>query len=135
MRTNTVALTAVCLFVCFTLASLALAQEGHPMSGSWVGDWGLTPAQRNRVVVLLDWTGSALVGTINPGPNAIPVRVATVNPKDWSLHMEADTKDAQGRAVAYVIDGKIDDVESYNRSIAGTWRVDGREGTFSITRQ
>ncbi len=135
MKTSTVALTAVSLIVCFTLASLAFAQEGHPMSGSWVGDWGPTQAQRNRVVVVLDWTGSALVGTINPGPNAIPVRVATVNPRDWSLHMEADAKDAQGRAVTYVIDGKIDDVQSYNRTIAGTWRVGGAEGNFSITRQ
>jgi hypothetical protein len=105
------------------------------MSGSWVGDWGPTAAERNRVVVVLEWTGSAIVGTINPGRNAIPVKVATVNPKDWSLHMEAETKDAQGRAVTYVIDGKIDDIEPYNRTIAGTWRVNGREGTFSITRQ
>lgn len=135
MKTSTVPLTAVCLFVCFTLASPVLAQEGHPMSGSWVGDWGPTPAQRNRVIVVLDWTGSALVGTINPGPNAIPVRVATVNPKDWSLHMEADTTDAQGRAVTYVIDGKINDLGTHNRTIAGTWRVNGAEGRFSITRQ
>lgn len=135
MKTSNVALTAVCLFVCLTLASSAFAQEGHPMSGSWVGDWGPTPAQRNRVVVVLDWNGSALVGTINPGPKAIPVKVATANPKDWSLHMEADATDAQRRAVTYIIDGKIDDVQSYNRTISGTWRIGGTEGTFSITRQ
>ena len=135
MKTSTVVLTAFCLFVCFTLGLPALAQEGHPMAGSWVGDWGPTPSQRNRVVVVLDWTGSALVGTINPGPNAIPVKVARVNPSDWSLHMEADAKDAQGRAVTYVIDGKIDDLGTYNRTIAGTWRVGGAEGNFSITRQ
>ena len=135
MKTSTVALTAVCLFVYFTLALPARAQEGHPMSGSWVGDWGPNPSQRNRVVVVLEWTGSALVGTINPGPNAIPVRVATVNPSDWSLHMEADATDAQGRTVTHVIDGKIDDLGTYNRTIAGTWRVGGAEGNFSITRQ
>jgi hypothetical protein len=135
MKTYTVPLAVVCLVVCFTLALPALAQEGHPMSGSWVGDWGPTPTQRNRVVVVLDWNGSAIVGTINPGRNAIPIKVATVNPRDWSIHMEADTKDAQGRAVTYVIDGKIDDIEPYNRTIAGTWRVNGSEGTFSITRQ
>jgi len=58
-----------------------------------------------------------------------------VNPVDWSVHIEADGKDAQGRPAAYVIDGKIDDLGTYNRSIIGTWNVGGVKGDFSITRQ
>ena len=111
------------------------AQEGHPMTGSWVGDWGSTPNQRHRVVIEMKWTGKQLVGTINPGPAAIPMRVATVNPNDWSLHVEADARDEQGRAITYVIDGKIDDLGTYNRSIAGTWNAGSTKGDFKITRQ
>jgi hypothetical protein len=112
-----------------------VAQEGHPMAGSWVGDWGPSPAQRTRVVIEMTWSGKALVGTINPGARAIPFRVATVNPSDWSLHIEADGKDAQGRTVAYVIDGKLQNLGSYNRDITGTWLVGATKGDFRIYRQ
>ncbi|HVH26907.1 MAG TPA: hypothetical protein VM818_09115 [Vicinamibacterales bacterium] len=117
------------------MAVQVVAQEGHPMSGSWIGDYGPTKDQRTRVVVVMEWTGKELVGTINPGPNGIPFKVAKVDPNDWSLHIEADGKDAQGRAVSYVIDGTIDDLGTYNRSIAGTWNVGSVKGDFSITRQ
>lgn len=116
-------------------AALAPAQEGHPMVGSWVGDWGLEGQDRQRVVVILEWTGDELAGTINPGPNAVPIRVAEANPADWSLHMEAEGRDASGRSVPWVIDGRIDDLGTYNRTIAGTWVAGGRRGDFSITRQ
>ena len=33
------------------------------------------------------------------------------------------------------IDGKLDDLGTYNRSLAGSWNVDKKPGTFSITRQ
>ena len=105
------------------------------MSGSWVGDWGPSPTQRNRVVVVMEWTGAELVGSINPGPNAIPIRTATADPSDWSLHIEADATDDDGRPVPYIIDGTIDDIGTYNRTIAGTWNVGDTEGDFSITRQ
>ena len=135
MKARTVARIALSLVVGLMLALPALAQEGHPMAGSWVGDYGPTKVQRTRVVVLMDWTGKELVVTINPGPTAIKAKVARVNPVDWSVHIEADGKDAQGQPAAYVIDGKIDDLGTYNRSIIGTWNVGVTKGDFSITRQ
>lgn len=122
-----------CLALFFV--SAADAQEGHPMSGVWVGDWTLQGAQPQRVVVVLDWLGTELAGTINPGPKAIPIKVATVDHTDWSLHLEADAPSGQGQAVKYVIDGKLDDLGTYNRSLAGSWNVGAEQGTFSITRQ
>jgi hypothetical protein len=135
MKARTVALVMGSLFVCFTLASPLPAQEGHPMSGSWVGDWGPSQTQRNRVVVVLEWTGEQIAGSINPGPNAIPIKIAEVDTSDWSIHIEADASDAEGQPASYVIDGKIDDLGTYNRSIAGTWNVGATRGDFSITRQ
>lgn len=135
MRAKTVARIVVRLVAGFMLALPAMAQEGHPMSGSWVGDWGPTKDQRTRVVVAMEWTGKELTATINPGPNAIKAKIARTNPADWSVHIEADGKDAQGRPVAYVIDGKIDDLGTYNRSIIGTWNAGATKGDFSITRQ
>ena len=122
-----------CLF--FLLASVSRAQEGHPMSGVWVGDWGVDGAERSRVVVVLEWEGAELSGTINPGPDAIPIKVAAVNPAEWSLHLEAEGKSREGQALPYVIDGKLDDLGTYNRSIAGSWNIGTEKGSFSITRQ
>lgn len=137
MKARIVARIALSLVVGLTLVLVqsARAQEGHPMAGSWVGDYGPTKDQRTRVVVAMEWTGKELTATINPGPNAIKAKVAKVNPLDWSVHIEADGKDAQGRPAAYVIDGKIDDLGTYNRSIIGTWNVGAVKGDFSITRQ
>jgi len=135
MTVRTVARIAFGLLVGVMLVLPAIAQEGHPMAGSWVGDWGPTKDQRTRVVVAMEWTGKELTATINPGRNAIKAKVARVNPVDWSVHIEADGKDAQGRAVSYVIDGKIDDLGTYNRSIIGTWNAGATKGDFSITRQ
>lgn len=126
-------ISRVCLAT--LLVSVASAQEGHPMSGVWVGDWVLQGSQQQRVVVVLDWLGTELAGTINPGPKAIPIKVATVNTSDWSLHLEADVPNGPDKFVHYVIDGKLDDLGTYNRSLTGSWNVDNKPGTFSITRQ
>ena len=135
MKLNIAARIAVSLAVGLLLALPPRAQEGHPMDGSWIGDFGPNKEQRTRVLVVMEWTGKELVATINPGRNAIPAKVAKVNPDDWSLHLEAEGKDSQGRPVSYVIDGTIDDLGTYNRSIIGTWISGGVKGDFSITRQ
>jgi hypothetical protein len=135
MKARIVARAAASLMVALLLMMPVRAQEGHPMSGSWIGDYGPSKDQRTRVVVVMEWNGKELVGSINPGPNAMPFKVARVNPTDWSLHVEADGKDATGKAVTYVFDGTIDDLGTYNRSIVGTWATNGVKGDFSITRQ
>ena len=125
----------VCLMACLTLAVSALAQEGHPLKGSWLGDWGPSKTDRNQVVVVMDWDGSKISGQINPGPNAVPFTKATLDPKGWLVHIEADGKNQAGQTVHYVIDGKIENLGLYNRSIVGTWGHDNVKGDFKITRQ
>lgn len=128
-------LIGVVMCVMCSAAAPAMAQEGHPLQGSWVGAWGPTRGLQNRVVIVMEWTGKELAGSINPGPKAIPFRVATVNPDDWSVHIEADSKDAQARAVTYVIDGKLDHLGSYNRDLSGTWSVGSIKNQFKVYRQ
>ena len=125
----------VCLLACLTLAVSALAQEGHPLKGSWLGDWGSSKTDRNQVVVIMDWNGTQVTGEINPGPNAIPLTKATLDPKGWLVHLEADAKNQSGKTVHYVIDGKIENLGLYNRSIVGTWNHDDVKGDFKLTRQ
>jgi len=115
-------------FLCFA----ALAQEGHPLTGTWHGDWGTSPTQRTRVVMYMKWDSKNIVGTINPGPKAIPLKVATLDADKWMVHFEADTKDRP--PVHIVIDGKLDNIGSYNRTITGTWMQGSTKGDFKLTR-
>ena len=61
------------------MAALVCAQEGHPLSGTWSGDWGPTAAQRTHLTIVLNWDGKAVTGTINPGPNAVTIGRSAVN--------------------------------------------------------
>ena len=39
------------LVAVLALTMSAAAQEGHPLTGTWYGDFGMTPAQRNDIFV------------------------------------------------------------------------------------
>ena len=125
----------VCLMAWLAVAVSAVAQEGHPLKGTWLGDWGPNRNDRNQVTIVMDWDGKQITGQINPGANAISLKNATLEPKGWMVHFEADTKNAAGQAVHYVVDGKIENLGLYNRSIAGSWSHDNVKGDFRIQRQ
>ena len=113
---------------CIAICALAFAQQGHPLTGTWSGDWGATAAQRNQVTIVMNWDGKNVTGLINPGPDSIPLSSVTVDYAKWMVHIEANGKD---RIVA---DGKLDDLGSYHRTIKGTWTQGTAKGDFKITR-
>jgi hypothetical protein len=125
----------VSLLVCLGAIASAFAQEGHPLKGTWLGDWGPNKNDRNQVTIVMDWDGKQITGQINPGPGAVPLANATLEPKGWVVHFEADAKNAAGKTVHYVVDGKIENLGLYNRVIAGTWSHDNVKGDFRIQRQ
>ena len=73
-------LLLACLVVAAMVAGAAFAQEGYPLKGSWIGDWGPNRTTRNQVFVVIDWDGKAISGTINPGSDNIPLKNATLTP-------------------------------------------------------
>jgi hypothetical protein len=125
--------TIACLALC-ALALSAVAQEGHPLTGSWHGDWGASPTQRTPVLIYMKWDSKNIVGAINPGPRAAPLKVATLDPSKWTVHLEGDGKDASGNPVHIVVDGKLENIGSYNRTITGTWMQGSVKGDFKVTR-
>jgi len=116
------------------VAANAFAQFGHPLKGTWSGDWGTGQTNRTHVVLDLNWDGKAVTGSINPGVDGVPLKVATLDPATWTVHLEGDGKDKSGASVHYVIDGKMQNIGAYNRFITGTWTQGATKGDFKITR-
>lgn len=128
------AVLVVSLSALLVFGALAGAQEGHPLTGSWHGSWGPNATERHPVLLYMKWNSKEIEGTVNPGPNGIPFKVATLDPNNWTVHFEADGKDKSGNPVHIVIDGKIENLGSYNRSITGTWTQGSEKGDFKVTR-
>ena len=118
----------------FTVATTTSAQFGHPLKGTWSGDWGTGPGNRTHVVLDLNWDGKAITGTINPGADGVQLKVATLDPDTWHVHFEGDGKNKNGVTEHYVIDGKIENLGAYARFITGTWTQGSAKGDFRITR-
>lgn len=117
-----------------TLAMTALAQQGHPLTGTWIGNWGPTPTQRTHLTFVLAWDGDKVSGTINPGPDAIALANVAVDVTNWTIRIEADTKDKSGAMVHISAEGKIENLGSPHRTISGSWRQGTATGDFRITR-
>jgi hypothetical protein len=117
-----------------SMCLLAWGQEGHPLTGSWHGSWTAPGGQKTPVLFYMKWDTKNVEGAINPGPKAIPLKVATLDAANWTVHFEADTKDQAGNPVHIMADGKMADIGSYNRTISGTWMQGAVKGEFKLTR-
>ena len=144
----------ICLMSLLLAWTSVLAQEGHPLKGTWVGYWGPTSTAQSRIVVVMDHDGKTVSGVFNPGPNAVPLKVArlditsgTPSPKRgvpailpiFKVHFEVDAKDAKGNPVAIVAEGIMHNTALPNRWIEGTWTQtsggNAAKSEFKITRQ
>lgn len=125
-------LAAVCLAVCFGSTTAALAQQGHPLVGSWSGHWGTGPEDRHRVLLLLEYDGERISGVINPGRAPIVLTSATLDPEAWAVRFEA-APSAETGGLRYLIQGRIENLGSIvERTISGTWVQGERRGDFRI---
>jgi hypothetical protein len=134
----------VCTLAVIAIAVPALAQFGHPLKGSWSGEWWLKKGDENRILLDFDWDGKVLKGILNPGTDNLTVQNLTLQPPPindvskamdpWMLHFEADMKDASGKVTRVVVDGKLQNIGAYNKFITGTWAMGGQKAEFKVTR-
>jgi hypothetical protein len=113
----------------------ALAQEGHPLSGTWTGDWGASPAQRNHVTLVMSWDGEKVTGVINPGPDSSTLQSVFLDLTSWTVRIDADGKDPAGKPVRIEVEGKIEDLGSPHRRLTGKWTQGALTGDFKVTRE
>lgn len=126
----------VAVLACFVagFALPVLAQEGHPLTGTWHGEYGTSPTQQTPIVFLMHWNSKTVEGKANPGANSTPLKAATLDASKWAVHIEADVKDSAGKLTPMVFDGKLENIGSYNRTITGTWTSGTQKGEFKLTR-
>src|SRR5215813_5218268 len=155
---------SVCVFfvviAAFGVTTLLLGQEGHPLTGTWYGDFGMTSAQRNDLTVVMRWDGTTTTGIVNPGPNAVPIKAARLDvklgtparqavaaqggnpaqpavpavPPTFSVHFEVDAKNKAAGMDHFVFDGKLENPVAGNRTIVGTWTCGNTKGDFRLRR-
>jgi hypothetical protein len=131
---------SLCFLACFTLAvSASSAQEGHPLVGSWHGNWGLNATDRKDLTLIIDYTpdGAGITGLVNPGYDQATIQgvVLTISkPTDWNFKFEVDLKDKSGKTTHYVADGKLDQIGYDQRTLKGTWSAGPTKGDFKLTR-
>jgi hypothetical protein len=124
----------ICVILCVVAATFGFAQQGHPLTGTWAGDWGASPTQRTHLSVVLNWDGQKVSGTLNPGPDAINLPNVSVDVGAWTIKFEAEGKDKSGAVVHIAADGKLENLGSPHRTIKGSWKQGTASGDFKLTR-
>jgi peptidoglycan hydrolase-like protein with peptidoglycan-binding domain len=72
---------------CLAIAIPAFAQYGHPLKGSWSGDWWFVKGKENHILldfnfVSTGYGNTTLTGILNPGPDQSPMQNLTLTPPD-----------------------------------------------------
>jgi len=112
------------------------AQFGHPLKGTWSGQWGPAAAPK-RLLLDLQWDGKAITGSINPGEEAAVVKNVTfdyTDPTKWKVTIEAEGKDSSGKPLKIVANGILENLGSYYKVFHGTWTEGTQKGDFTVTR-
>ncbi|MDR0780105.1 MAG: hypothetical protein LBF16_05345 [Pseudomonadales bacterium] len=112
----------------------AFAQHGHPLQGSWSGNW-TSGSQQGRLLVLLDFSVDQVIsGSIIEDGVRTPISEASLDPDTWSVTLKGEQQAPDGSSAPLEIKGKIENLGSITeRSIVGTWRKGTANGAVRLT--
>ena len=139
MRTRV--LTALLAFVLCAMGPAASAQEGHPLAGTWYGEYS-SGSRTTDLTVIMKWDGKAVSGLIDPGPASSPITSAelTITPGKPAPEGRSSTEGTPPIFhVRFVVNGmtfvgEIRNPVAGNRRIIGTWTRGSEKGAFEIRR-
>ncbi len=121
--------TSLLLFA--AVAALALpipvtAQEGHPLAGTWYGDYTVA-GQKRDLTVIMKWEGTAASGLVNPGPDAKKLTSVTMAITPGKPNEKASTEGipplfhVRFEFDGMIFEGDIQNPVAGNRRISGMW--------------
>src|SRR5690554_6541253 len=140
IMSKTILGACVLLAVAVAFVRPAVAQEGHPLAGTWYGEYA-SGGQRHDLTVIMNWDGKAVTGIVNPGPNAVKL-AATLTITPGKPAPEGRISSQGVPPIFHVriefdgmtFTGDIKNPVAGNRSISGTWTRGSEKGTFQIRR-
>lgn len=106
------------------ISGAAVAQEGFPLDGTWRGEVINKDGSHRTIVLVMQYDGKQVNGTMNPGPSSVDFTGGKLNPDGWKFTVAF--KGAQG--VNTQFNGTLSKLGKYNRELAGKWT----EGTNSF---
>lgn len=133
MRAN--AIRVLWVTACLSFGGVSSwAQEGHPLSGTWHGDWALGGTERHDLTVIMDWDGKQVTGLVNPVTDRASLIDAKLDSSHWTAHFAVDLKDGSGKVRHCVADGKLEHLGSDRRTLTGRWICGTEQGEFQLVR-
>ena len=134
-------LRALLFFVAIAAAAGAAAQEGHPLDGTWYGEYG-AGNQRRDLTVIMKWDGKAITGLINPGPTAATIKsvVMDITPAKPAPEGRGSTEGTppvfkvRFEVDGMTFEGTIQNPVAGNRRLTGTYTRGAEKGAFQIRR-
>ena len=123
------------------IAANAVAQEGHPLAGTWYGDY-TTGKQATDITVIMKWDGKNVTGLINPGPNSKPLTsvVMDITPGKPAPQGQQSTSGippvfkVRFEVDGMTFEGTLKNPVAGNRQLIGTWKRATQSGTFQLRR-
>ena len=131
---GTRALSAVAVMAAAMMAaSPGFGQQGHPLAGSWHGEWG-PPGDRTDLTVIMNWDGQRVTGLVNPVTDRTQVQSLSLNSGTWTVRFEVDVRGPSGQTLRCVADGQLERLGSDRRTLSGSWNCGDLQSEFEMTR-
>lgn len=133
-KMNTLNASCTALVVLLLTVTAAMAQEGHPLDGTWSGD-RIANGDKVRVLLIMKLLPDQRIeGTVIENGARIALHDITLDPENWSVTMTVDGATRAGEPVRYKVDGVIENLGSASeRRIVGTWENGSDGGEFRVS--
>ena len=129
MRIKLVVL-AVFFLLTSALAGMVIAQEGHPIKGTWRGT--ITTGSTTRpLLIIMDYDGENITGMINPGRSSYRFSSSELDASNWLFKADATTREG----VEISMQATLQDIGARNRFLEGAWSEGGSTYPFKVTRE
>jgi hypothetical protein len=112
-----------------TDAPSATSTTTNALTGTWTGDWGPSEDHRNLVTLALDWDGTHLTGTLNPGIDPVAITGGSFASESGAVTMEANGNGPDGKMIHYTMEGQLTD-----SVITGTWMDGDKKNDFKLKK-
>ena len=113
----------VCFVAMCALVGTGYAQEGHPLTGAWTGEWGPSLIERNHITLVMEWDGEKIGGFILVGLDSVPIESVALNVTDWTVRLEANGENSSGNSVEIAAE---DDNRPFGRRVGHGYVLEGR---------